>query len=627
MTERASRPRDERDMIGEENRLLKELTYPILLCERIRVAAEEAESYRADCAEVGNRVELLAQMLRSLIIISNSNPSIYDRPIRRIASDAAKNLERALTLVRKCRRSGVLRRVVTIINLGDFRKAFSLLDASLGDARWLLTLFNSDPSGVATGGTAVGGGGASIVLTLPPIASIDPILAWVWSYVAVIQTGGVLADRVEAANALSSLAYTDRNKKIIIEEGGVPPLLKLLNEAASPDSQIAAAAALTNLATDADKARQIAEEHGVPIIVHVLADSPMRVQACVASLVARMAGNDDASKEEFARENAIRPLVSLLCFEALDDPHATRGKPTSIHSLVQINKEMAGSRLRLNSFQNEGSGSGSGSGRGREQHRKVRENESPEVKLKLKVNCAEALWMLARGSLSNSRRITETKGLLCLAKIIEKEEEELRFNCLMTVMEIASAAEMNADLRRSAFKTNSPPAKAVVDQLLRVIEESSNPPALQVPAIKSIGSLARTFPARETRVIKPLVNQLSHRNADVGAEAAIALGKFTCPDNFLCIEHSKAIVEFDGVPPLMRLLRSTEAQLHALILLCYLALHVPNSDALLEARALTALELASRSPSAQHPALRELLPDACHHLELFHAGPHCLRPM
>ncbi|XXG49537.1 hypothetical protein AAC387_Pa02g3699 [Persea americana] len=622
MAERIPRAIDGRDMMGgEENRLLKELTYPIILCERIRAAAEEAESYRADCAEVGKRVENLAQMLRSIFFISKSTPTIYDRPIRRVASEAVKNLERALTLVRKCRRAGILRRVVTIINLGDFRKALSLLDASLGDVDWLLSVFNSDPSGAGTGG------GASIVLGLPPIASIDPILAWVWSYVAVIQTGGVLAERVEAANSLASLASdNDRNKKIIIEEGGIPPLLKLLNEAASPESQIAAATALANLATDTDKACQIASEHGVPIIVQVLADSPMRVQVCVASLVARMARNDAASKEEFARENAIRPLVSLLCSEVLDDPHLARGKPTSFHSLVQINKEMAGYRPQLNSFHSEGSGSG----RGRENHRKERENESPQVKLNLKVNCAEALWMLARGSIANSRRITETKGLLCLARIIEKEQDELRFNCLMTVMEIASAAESNAELRRSAFKTNSPPAKAVVDQLLKVIQDSSNPPTLQIPAIKSIGSLARTFPARETRVIKPLVNQLSHRNTDVAAEAAVALAKFTCPENFLHVEHSKAIIEFDGVPPLMRLLRSTEkAQLHGLILLCYLALHVPvpNSEALQEARALTALELASRSPAAQHPSIRELLPAACHHLELFHAGPHCLRPI
>jgi hypothetical protein len=48
----------------------------------------------------------------------------------------------------------------------------------------------------------------------------------------------------------------------------------------------------------------------------------------------------------------------------------------------------------------------------------------------------------------------------------------------MAVMEIAGAAEQDAELRRAAFKTNSPAAKAVVEQLLRVIEKGE--PELQV---------------------------------------------------------------------------------------------------------------------------------------------------
>ncbi|KAJ4976205.1 hypothetical protein NE237_001311 [Protea cynaroides] len=44
----------------------------------------------------------------------------------------------------------------------------------------------------------------------------------------------------------------------------------------------------------------------------VLFDSPMRVQNLVANLVARMAKHDPDAQEEFAGENAITPLVSLL---------------------------------------------------------------------------------------------------------------------------------------------------------------------------------------------------------------------------------------------------------------------------------------------------------------------------
>lgn len=596
----------------EEKRIEDELSYPILLAERVRSVVDESESFRAECGEVGKQVDRLSQMLRIVVRFTTSAQSLYERPIRRIVSEVSKNLERSLNLVRKCKRQSVLRRVVTIVSAADFRKLSNLLDASVGDMRWLLSIFDSENGGASSG----------IVLTLPPIASNDPILSWVWSYIAAIQMGQ-LSDRIEAAIELASLAKdNDRNKKIIVEEWGVPPLLKLLKETASSEAQIAAATALYNIANDQERVRVIVSELGVPTIVNVLSDSIVKVQIQVASLVARMAEHDALAQDDFARENVIRPLVTLLSFETfVDDPWTNLGKQ-SIHTIVQINKEMeknsfVGSKnYRPYLYSESSSSSRSG------QNRKDRENEKPEVKIKLKIACAEALWMLARGSVANSRRISETKGLLCLAKLVEMEQGELQFNCLMTIMEITAAAESNADLRRAAFKTNSPAAKAVVDQLLRVIKDLDSP-TLQIPAIKSIGSLARTFPARETRVIGPLVAQLSHRNQEVATEAAIALQKFAFPDNFLCIEHSKAIIEFNAVPPLMRLLRGNDrTQLHGLVLLCYLALHAGNSEALEQARVLTALEGADRTVVAQHPELKELVSKALYHLTLYHAGVH-----
>ncbi|KAI4328178.1 hypothetical protein L6164_020556 [Bauhinia variegata] len=606
-------------MDSGEKRIEEELSRPILLLEHIRSAVDQAESFKLECSEVWKQVDRLSQMLRTLVRFATTTPSLYERPIRRVAADLSKNLERALTLVRKCKRQSILRRVVTIVTAADFRKLLTYLEASIGDLKWLLSILDTD-----------GAGGGGIVLSLPPIASNDPILSWVWSFIASIQMGQ-LNDRIEAANELAALAHdNDRNKKIIIEEGGVCPLLKLFKENTSPAAQIAAASALCNLANDLERVRVIVNELGVPIVVQVLGDSPMRVQICAANLVARMAEHDPVAQEEFARENAIRPLVTLLSFETfLDDPTGQLGKQ-SIHSIVQINKELEKKSLgRTNnrplansysssSFHMEGSSRGGN-------HKKDRENEEPQVKLQLRVSCAEALWKLAKGSVSNSRKITETKGMLCLAKLVEKEQGELQHHCLMVIMEITTAAETNADLRRAAFKTNSPAAKAVVEQLLRVIKEVDSPP-LQIPAIKSIGSLARTFPARETRVIGPLVTLLGHRNIDVAAEASIALSKFACPDNFLCVEHSKAIIEFNGVPALMKLLRANEiTQLNGLILLCYLALHAGNSESLEQARVLTALEGADRTVIAQHPELRDLVAKAIYHLSLYHAGGHSER--
>lgn len=587
-------------MAEEGKTIQQELSLPILLADRVRKSAEESESSRPECSEIARQVDRLSTMLRSAVRLAAANPAFYDRPLRRIAANVTKNLRRALTLVRKRKHGGLLRHVFVITTSADFRKVSNLLESSIGDMKWLLSIFDSD-------GTE---------FSLPPIVSDDPNLACVWSNIASLQMGQIKT-RVDAANELASWARdNDRNKKLISEEGGVPPLLKLLKESISPEGQIAAATALFNLCID-ESVRLIAKELGVPIIVRVLSDSPTRVQSSVANLVSKMADLEPIVQEEFARENVIRPLISLLSMNTvLDDPKLQSGN-TGIHSIVQISKELVGKNPKHTN-----SSSSFVHSNGNVQSKKEREIDTPELRRTLKTSCAEALWKLSKGCESNSRKIIEAKGLLCLAKLIEKEQGELQINCLMTVMEIASVVELNPDIRIAAFKTNAQAAKAILDQLLRVIQEESDP-KLRIPAIKSIGSLARTFPARETRIIAPLIAQLSNRSIDVAIEAAIALKKFVCPENYLHVEHSKAIIESNGVPPLIGLVGINEqTQLHGLVLLCYLALHVGNSKALEQARALNTLEGSARHVVAQHPELRDLFARAIHHLILYQAGVH-----
>ncbi|KAL4561314.1 hypothetical protein LXL04_033478 [Taraxacum kok-saghyz] len=91
----------------------------------------------------------------------------------------------------------------------------------------------------------------------------------------------------------------------------------------------------------------------------------------------------------------------------------------------------------------------------------------------------------------------------------------------------------------------------------QVINQSDNP-LIKIPAIRTIGQLFRTFPTRQTHIIDPLIKQLGHRYLDIGMESVIALGKFTSPENFLSAEHSKTVFEFEGIQPLLRLLRGNE---------------------------------------------------------------------
>ncbi|KAI4384145.1 hypothetical protein MLD38_002333 [Melastoma candidum] len=603
------------------NRLQEELSYAVLLSDRVRSSIDESRAYRSECFEVGRQVDKLSHMLRSLIRLSSSlSASLYERPIRRVVSDVSSNLHRSLSLTRKCKRQNFVRRLCSIISVADFGKLSGLLESSIGDMKWVLSVYDYEGNG-----GYIGAGSGGIGISLPPIASNDPILAWVWSFIACLHMGQ-LSDRVEAANELATLAKdNDRNKKIIVEEGGVSPLLKLLKEAATPNAQIVAATALLNLSDNQERVRAIVDHSGIPLIVQVLGDSPMQVQIRVASLVARMAEFDPVAQEDFARANVIRPLVTLLSFETFFDedpvPRVHPGKH-SIHSIIQMNKEKERGKNALLKSSSRLSLASSPVHSLFGSNKKDRENEFPEVKISLKTRCAEAVWMLARGNVPNCRKITETKGLLCLAKLVEKEHGELLFNCLMALAEITAAAEYNADLRHGAFKTNSPAAKAVVDQLLRLINEVDDS-SLQIPSIRAIGCLARTFPARETRVILPLVTQLDSRNPNVAIEAAISLCKFTSPENFLHSEHSKAIIEFNGIPSLMRLLRGDEhTQLYGLELLCFLTMHASDTEALRQARVLTALEGVDRSLIGQNPKLKELITTAIYQLKMYHVDLH-----
>ncbi|XP_074314934.1 uncharacterized protein LOC141651110 [Silene latifolia] len=614
-----------------ESSLQEELALPILLADRIIKAAAEAESSRVECAEIARLADAISHKLRITVRLT-SNAAVYDRPIRRIAAETLKNLERALTLVRKCKHSGIFRHVFLTItsSIADFKKVSNVLESSIGDLTWLLSTYavDDDDGGDDGGGVAI-----------PPIVINDSIIGWIWSYIASLQSNRRLNDRIEAANNLASLASSNvRYRKVIVEENAVSPLLKLLKDGGGcPEAQVAAATALCWLAeNDEERCRAISCDKtlGIPVIVQVLGESSMSVQIAVADLVAKIAEADKFAREDLGRENVLKPLVSCLVYDSDMDEyrryHSGGGKSSlSLHSVVQTAKNRNYSYV-----DNSGSSSGSShgsyhkmssssslGGASQTNSKKDRENESPEVKHKLKVKCALALWRLCENSLLNSQKIAEPKGMFCLSKIIETEEGELRFNCLMTIMEVTKVAEGNAELRKVAWKPTSPPTKAVLDQLKRVVKEERNPDFL-IPAIRSIGCLARIFPAKESGLVSSLVGKLGDGNVNVAIEAAIALTKFTCPDNHICVEHSKTIIECNGVPLLMKLLGTSDrAKRDGLVLLCYLSMNVGNSKALVEAKALRTLESAVRSGMAQNADLREIIAKAMHHLMLYQDVP------
>ncbi|GLT57779.1 hypothetical protein SLA2020_307280 [Shorea laevis] len=520
-----------------EEKLKEELEELILMAERVESAVAEANSFKEDCDTVRGLVRWLKLGFQFLVQRISSAPTelLYDRPIVRVVAEVSKNLEGALTLVGKCKRRTPFHRFVNVNRTTDFHRIFTLLESSIADLHWLLSLIDPDPGCFASGG-------------FTSIAINDPVISWVWSFIATLKMGKLM-DCIDAADNLTFLAReNERNKRIIIEEGGIPPLLKLLKNN-SPDAQIAAVNTLYVLADNEERVKTIVEQNGVPLIVQLFRASSRSVQTPAVNLMARMTENDPKAQEAFADEQVILPLLKLLSLDIFSYEFVTneRVQKQSIHSVLEMKKEMHKHNSVAPNSENHSRYTNVYLNWYFEAYNRATmqkeewEMEKPEVRKELKTNCSKALWMLSHKNVSICQKITERNGLMYLAKLMEKEQDELQFNCLMTVMEIAAAAETDANFRHSAFKINSPDVGAIVDQLLRVVKESGSP-ILQIPAIKSIGYLARIFPAKETRVIDSLVAQLFSKRRDVAEEAVIALNKFVCPENYLWKEHLNSII-------------------------------------------------------------------------------------
>ncbi|KAL2497579.1 armadillo repeat only 2 [Abeliophyllum distichum] len=622
---------------------------PIQLADQVIKVANDAASFKQESAELKYKTEKLSGLLRQAARASND---LYERPTRRIIDDTEQVLEKALALVLKCRGHGLVKRVFTIIPAAAFRKMSSMLENSTGDVSWLLRV------------SASADDRANEYLGLPPIAANEPILCLIWEQIAILFTGS-LDDRSDAAASLVSLARDNgRYGKLIIEEGGVGPLLKLVKEG-KLEGQENAAMAIGLLGRDSESVEQLIQAGVCSVFAKILKEGPMKVQSVVAWAVSKFVAHYAKCQDIFAQHNFIRLLVSHLSFETVQEhsKYAIVSKATSMHQAVVLvstnNMNADNSVIRRDDEEEEtrpipdlfvnnlsdsdqmlalvtntmalkaqNKRSSLANSNGNSPHHqqslslswtsKAREMEDSDTKAYMKAMAARALWHLAKGNSPICKSITESRGLLCFAVLLEKGSKEIQYNSTMALMEITATAEEDADLRRSAFKPNSPASKAVVDQLLRIIEKEDM--ELLVPCIKAIGNLARTFRATETRIISPLVRLLDEREAEVSREACVALKKFACTQNYLHMDHSKAIIIAGGAKHLVQLTYFGEqiVQRCALILLCYICLHVPDSEELAQAEVLIVLEWAFKQTSLiQDENVEKLLPEAKGKLELY----------
>ncbi|CAG7876882.1 unnamed protein product [Brassica rapa] len=88
------------------------LAKPIQLSDQMMKAADEASSFKQECAELKAKTEKLAGILCQ---VARASSDLYERPTHHIIDDTEQMLDQAFSLVLKCRVNGITKRVFTII--------------------------------------------------------------------------------------------------------------------------------------------------------------------------------------------------------------------------------------------------------------------------------------------------------------------------------------------------------------------------------------------------------------------------------------------------------------------------------------------------------------------------------
>ncbi|KAG6571032.1 hypothetical protein SDJN03_29947, partial [Cucurbita argyrosperma subsp. sororia] len=192
------------------------LARPIQLADQVTKNADCAQTFKQECIELKTKTEKLATLLRQAARPRQQRPLRASHPPhhRRHRASSRQGLHPRHEMSFQWYNETYVhhyQRCLLQKNLHPARKF-------IGDVSWLLRV--SIPAEDRD----------DEYLGLPPIASNEPILGLIWEQVAILHTG-TLEERSDAAASLASLARdNDRYGKLIIEEGGVVPLLKLAKE-------------------------------------------------------------------------------------------------------------------------------------------------------------------------------------------------------------------------------------------------------------------------------------------------------------------------------------------------------------------------------------------------------------
>ncbi|CAH1420366.1 unnamed protein product [Lactuca virosa] len=188
----------------------------IQLADQIIKEADFACSFKQECADIKTKTENLVPILREVARVSNDP---YERPTRLIIDNAEQVLHKTLQLVFKCQANQFLR-LFSIIPAKAIAKSSQQIGYIIGDVLWLLCFMNH----------YVDQERRDEFFWFPPIAANQPQRCLIWENILLLSYGNLDCRANAAATLLAMVHDNERYIRLIMEEGGVQPLLKLAKE-------------------------------------------------------------------------------------------------------------------------------------------------------------------------------------------------------------------------------------------------------------------------------------------------------------------------------------------------------------------------------------------------------------
>ena len=358
-----------------------------------------------------------------------------------------------------------------------------------------------------------------------------------------------------AATVLSGLAPLGDNAQSIKDANGIEPLVQLLSNG-NAEAKQHAAAALGELAQHANAAIEMAEAGAVSAFVRWLNNPSIGPPEVAARALSQIALDNPDTQTQIAEEGAISPLVEML--ELLPVAHATQSfSPNGRKSHVGINGTPGAAagpvtgpmREALQRAASASVAAGALATLAKDHivnQAMVTEDDGipPLVELLRNAtmtsheNATKALWYLG-GTQDNQSAIARAGGIEPLVMLLSSDSE-------ITAQYAAAALE---SLARGHLENQIALSKAgAIEPLIALL--NSDVVETQEHAVGALVSLATNDIDSRNRVVAQLVTVLDYRNAGAQLKAAEALAVLVSRS----AENRKAVTDAGAILPLVRLL-------------------------------------------------------------------------